>query len=428
MYTRLSKLTLFGTATALAALITVTGCKKDKDPAGNMKVSTVKAGAVDLNTATAATGVAVGDNIVITFDKAVSTTTATSANVMLTPDGGTATATNVTATGSTITVDPSANLDPGTDYTLSLGAGLKAADGGAFTARSIPFKTAGNAPVRIQQTAMKAFWDFRNRITDSLGTGTGVTQIGIAYGADRFGNANGAALFNGTTTIVEVPNAAGLITPSITNSFWVKIDSATGGHGHFPMGMNFFFGYEFEINRVGDFMKHGGGFAKSNSTSPDSLTYPDLGVRTNGMLDTANPEFVFAKNYGGGPALKALMSGKWAQITYTYNAASKLRTLYINGEKAVQANYNSAKPSRDLRRITGSMPKTVGAPGELSSTFAFGFAKGRDASFWEDPSTEFGQYSSPNANHLKGMLDDVRFWNVALTDAEVTQLYNIEKP
>ena len=80
-------------------------------------------------------------------------------------------------------------------------------------------------------------------------------------------------------------------------------------------------------------------------------------------------------------------------------------------------------PAGDSKLLVSGMKTQVAA--DLSTTWAFGFSKARDASFWED--TDFGAYSKPGANHFKGSIDDVRFFNAAMTRAEAIQLYNLEK-
>lgn len=422
MYTNLNKLSYYGAALSMAGMLFVTGCKKDDDNASNVTVSSIKSASTDLNGATPATNVGVGDDIVIVFSKNIDAATATSTNITLTPTGGTAAATTVTTSGATVTVNPTADLTAGTNYSLTIGNGVKASDGGAFTAKTVTFKTAGRAPVTAPQDGHQiGYWSFDNSSVNPIVGTLATTNTAATFGADRFGFANNAAVFNGTSSIIEVANGTTLISgPSHTMSIWAKVDT-TNTHGHFLMGANFFQGNQIEVDTKAAWFKDAGAFRKSGSNSVDSLVFGDIFFNGEGAVSGTT---TFNNNIGGANGVKGLLAAKWAHIVYTFDASSKKRTLYVNGVKECVVDFATA--TDQMKRVTSAGVNTT-TP-DFSTTFAFGFAKGRDAAFWEDPGTEFGQYSSPNANHFKGMLDDARFWDVALSEAEVLQLYNAEKP
>jgi Ca2+-binding RTX toxin-like protein/methionine-rich copper-binding protein CopC len=97
--------------------------------------------------ANGATGFAVGGNIAVTFNEPVTGVAATT--VVLTVNGSTANlGRTVTTAGNTLTIDPNANLLPGTTYRVSLNgtvagstAGLRNADGVRLVNTSFTFTT-----------------------------------------------------------------------------------------------------------------------------------------------------------------------------------------------------------------------------------------------------------------------------------------------
>lgn len=420
MYTQFSKWCRVGATLSMAALMLVSSCKDD-DEAGAVTVSMIMSGTTDLNGATPAANVGVSDDIKVTFSKEVDAATATSANFSLTPTGGTAVASTVSANGAVVTVNPTDDLLPGTNYSMTISANVKAKDGGAFVAKTITFKTAGRAPVTPPQSAaQRAYFNFDNAATSSVGTWT-VTNTATTFGPDRFGTANGAAVFNGTTSIIEVDNGAALVEgASHSISVWVKVDTSNT-HGHFVMGMSLWEGNHFEFDTKAAWFKNAAAFYKTTVGNQDSII---LGGDAffNGEGNTSN-QVVFNNNIGGATGVKNLFAGKWAHLVYTFNAATKERNMYVNGVKQYTIDYDQATDA-NLKKIVASGIKT-NLP-QHENKYAFGFSQSRNSTFMQGE--PWGDYSFPGANHFKGSLDDARFWGAALTDAEVTALYNAEKP
>jgi hypothetical protein len=182
------------------------------------------------------------------------------------------------------------------------------------------------------------------------------------------------------------------------------------------MGANFFRGQQYEIDGTGSWIKGAANFIYGG----DSTTTEDLFYNGSGSFN-GNGGWM-GHTFSAVKALKTVIPNKWVHVVHTYDAASRVRTMYINGERVMQSDFNLWPVGDSKRRVTG-MRSQVAA--DLSTTWAFGFSKGRDASFWSD--TDFGDYNKPTANHFKGQLDDVRFFNTAYTAADVTTLYNAEK-
>jgi hypothetical protein len=396
-------------------------CKKSDDGPSSLTVRTATTGGKDLAGAVSASGVGLTSNVVIRFSRDLDVATITSSSVSLSPDGSTAAVAGaLTAAGDSVIFNPTNDLTSGTKFNLVLASTIKAKDGGMFTAQTFTFTTFG--PVNVtppQASNQMAYYAFNGTFNDATGghnpNASGV--IATTFTADRKGNAGAAADFNGSTSLVEIPNGIDFYTASNTLTAWIKVDT-TSGHGLFVMGANFFKGFEIEVDGKAAWFKHGANFAYN--TSPDSVTFEDLFYNGEGKFNTNGGWMGHTFNTPGN--VKQLIAQKWVQIVQTYNAATRVRSLYLNGQLILQSDFNLWPAGEAKRRITGARTQ-VGT--DLSSTFAFGFAKGRDASYWAD--TDFGDYAKPGANHFKGQIDDVRFFNVPLSAVEVTTLYNAEK-
>lgn len=417
MQTSIFRPVMMGTALLAAGALSLVSCKKE-DEVGALTVSTATVGGRDIAGATAATGVGLTSNVVVRFNKALNASTATANSVTLTPTGGSAVAATVTAAGDSIVVNPTNDLLSGTRYTLTLSNALKANDGGSFTARNFTFTTFGPLNVTPPKVGNQiAFWAFDGTVNESQGRLNISGQEAITFGADRKNNAGAAAMFDGDRSIIEVANGTSLITPSNSLAFWIKLDT-NQTHGHFVMGANFFRGHQFEFTRNGEWFKSAANF--NFAASADSNTGEDLFYNANGQYNTTGGwmghTFKDTRN------LKQEVPDKWVHVVHTYDATTKIRTMYLNGQRVMASDFNLWPVGDSKRRVIGMRTQTAN---DLSTTWAFGFGKGRDASFWSD--TDFGDYNKPGANHFKGALDNVRFWNTAITADDVTTLYNAER-
>jgi hypothetical protein len=406
---------------AAASFSGLVSCKKSDSGPSAITVKTATTGGKDLAGATAATGVGLTSNVIIHFSRALNLTTVTSSSVTLTPDGSsTPFVGTLTAAGDSVVFDPTNDLTSGTKFNLVLAASIKALDGGTFAGQTFTFTTFGPVNITPPQAANQtAYFAFNGTYNDATGghnpTASGI--ISTAFTADRKGNAGAAADFNGSTSLVEVPNGTDLYSPSNTLSAWIRVDT-TSGHGLFVMGANFFKGYEIEVDGKGGWFKHGANFGYN--ASADSNTTEDIFYNGDGKYN-ANGGWM-GHTFKASGNVKQQIAQKWVQIVQTYDATSRVRSLYLNGSLVLQSDFNLWPVGDSKRRVQGARTQVAS---DLSKTFAFGFAKGRDASFWAD--TDFGDYAKPNANHFKGQIDDVRFFKVALSATEVQSLYNAEK-
>lgn len=405
---------LLATVIAATGLSGLFSCKKDEDNTVSIKSATT--GGKDLSGAIAATKVGLTSNVVVKFSKEIDVTTATAASVSITAAGITGSVlSTITAAGDSIVLNPKNDLLSGTKYTLSLAGTIKSKDGGTFNAKTFTFTTFGPANIVPPRAANQiAYYPFNGTFNDNTGAFTTSATVDAKFCVDRKGNLDASAEFNGTTTIIEIANGTNLITTSGTVSFWVKADT-TLRKGLFVMGANFFKGHLFEIAGNGEWIKSGANFVSGVDNTTEDLFY-----NANGLYNTTGgwQGHTFKKS----EVLKNVLPAKWAHVVHTYDAATKIRSLFINGELAMSSDFNLWPPNDSKLLVSAMRTQTAG---DLSTTWAFGFGKARDASFWTD--TDFGDYNKPGANHFKGDLDDVRFFNIAMTSAEAIELYNLEK-
>ncbi len=410
-----------------AAAFIMTSCSDDDSSPSALKISSAKSGSKNLYGTTSATDVPVDSTISVTFAREIDAATATSSTVML-KMGGTTVASVITASGSTIWINPNSALMTGTNYSIRF-MGVKAKDGGALSnTDSIAFKSYGAPSVTPPQaTNLLAYWNFNNTATEANNSTdyTTAATVDLTYGKDRFGYDNGAASFNGTTSIIEVNNGDKLLTPSNALSFWVYTDS-TGGHtqGHFPMGVGDLYGFFVELGMPGA-LKQTANFKKSDgSNSAQDMWYNGSGEDKDngGWIGWDYRLNINASAPGAANGVGALMLGKWTHVVFTYDAAAKIQLLYLNGVLSQRNNYANVPDAGGPNTFTGF---SWNANAEVTNKLAFGFNHDRASTHW---STEpWGGYTFPGANHFKGRLDDVRFWKAALTPAEITALYNSEK-
>lgn len=399
----------------LAFTLVFTSCKKDETTP--LTLSSMVAGSIDLNAATAPTNVPVSPTIVATFSTEIDPATAVSANITLTQDYDKA---NIPVTiavdGKKITITPSSTLGNGALYRLAVTAALKAKNGEFIKAFERTFTTEGT----FAPTGQIAYWSFEDNANDVVGnydpSASGV--IGITYTASRNAAAGKAATFNGTTSLIEIPNGDQLInTHDFTLAFWVKADSSK--HGQFVMGLAGWYGTQFEIAGDYTWCKLAAQYDFGDGTSgSEDLWFPGNGqTKDNGGWQG----WTFCKDLSTSGGVKGLLAAKWAHVVCTYNSATKVGTMYINGEKMKEQDFN-LWPSGDKKKGVVGL-KYAGAA--LNNTFVFGFIQDKTSPTIGD---SWADYNVTTNNHFKGQLDDVRVFHKALSASEISLIYNSEKP
>jgi hypothetical protein len=407
---------LFGSLfIAIALLMGVISCKKKSDST-TFTLSTLVAemlgGNIDLNGATSPNNVPANPTIVATFSVAVNPASVTNAITLVRDYDTKNIDLTVTVSGSTITIVPVAGLGNGTLYSLNFTGAITSTDGQALAALKRTFTTVGtfvpDGMVAYYSTAV----DVLNHYNPMVG---GV--IDLTYAASYSAAAGMSAKFNGTSTLIRIPKGDSLMLANdFTIAFWIFADT-TSRKGQFTMGVAGWYGFQFEIFGAYDGCKLAAQYAFEDGTSgSEDLWFAGDGVtKDNGGWKG----WTFCKDLKTSGGVKFLLGSKWAYVTCRYKSDTKLATMYINGEKMKEQDYNLYDPPKTT--ITGL--KYNGAVG--NNTFVFGFIQDKENPTIADP---WAQYENPANNHFKGQLDNVRIFHKALTEKEIQMMYDSEKP
>jgi len=421
------KIVILSALFAVLALVAINSCKKSSPTA--LEVGTIMIGTIDLNGAVAPTNVPVNPVITATFTTDVDPATATSGNITITQEyDGSSIPLTFSVSGAVVTITPQPPLANGSLYTLNISSGLKATNGEALTAINRLFTTLG----AFLPSGAVAYWNFDGNADDQMGvynpSTDGVTDI--AYVTGRNGASGQAAQFNGTTSLIQIPDGDVLENSAdFSLSFWMK-DDTTAKRDQFVLGLAAWHGFQFEYNSniygTGDAAqigqcKLGATYSISDGTSAsEDLWLDGLGLtKDNGGWQG----WTFSKNLvaSGGTGVNGLLAQKWAHIVCTYDHATKLATMYINGEKMKQFDFN-LYPSTDSRiNATGMI--YAGTPG--NNSLVFGFIQDK-----VDPTVpdSWADYNDPANGHFQGLLDDVAIYHSVLSQNLITQMYNSGKP
>jgi hypothetical protein len=412
---------------AMILVVGVSSCKKSTSSVTSFGLASLKAGSIDLNGGTPPTTVPTSPTITAVFTVGVNPTTATTATITLVQGYDTTNIVlSVVVSGATITITPTPPLAGGALYTLKFKAGLQSTDGQVVGAFSRSFTTIGT----FVPAGAIAYWNFEGNANDQIGAYSPLSPaniIALTYAASRSAAAGQAAAFNGSTTLIEIPNGDVLMnTSDFSLSFWIKEDSA-GRKDQFTMGLAGWNGLQFEINNNGNGGLGECKLAVQYSLSDGTTASQDLwfnGADTNSYNGNGGWQgWTFAKDLQshGGTGVNGLLAEKWANVVCTYNATTKIGTMYINGEKMKEQDFNLYGTTHPLYKATGL--KYAGNPG--NNSFVFGFIQDK-----VDPTIPdaWAQYGDPNNNHFKGWLDDVRVFHKVITPNEILLMYNSEKP
>lgn len=404
---------------------TINSCKKDSSTTA-LSLGTLVAGSIDLNGATSASTVPVTPTITATFTTDIDATTAIAANITLTEDyDSKSIPLTITVSGKIVTIVPDSTLANGALYKLAITSGLKATNGQAITALNRTFTTTGT----FVPAGQIAYFSFDGNANDQVGSYSPTSTsnvIDITYSTARSTAAGQTATFNGSTSLIEIPNGDVLMnTTNFTLSFWVYEDS-TGRTDQFVMGIAGWYGMQFEINNTGNSGLGECKLAAQYSLSTGSSTSQDLwfnGAATNSTKDNGGWKgYTFCKDLTtSGTGVNGLLAKKWAQVICTYDGTTKVGTIYINGEEMKAQDFTLYGTDNSIYYATGL--KFAG--NALNNNLALGFIQDKNSPTITD---SWADYTVTTNNHFKGQLDDVRIFHKVLTTTEITLMYNSEKP
>ena len=417
-----NKIVFFASMLIMAGLIVAAaGCKKEDDKTTFALLSLVS-GSIDMNGATPPSDIPAEPTITAVFSVGVKASSINSNTITLVRDYDQVSIDltfNISAE-STVTIVPDENLGNGSLYKLSFTSGIQSTDGQSLGALDRSFTTEG----AFVPSGQKAYWNFEDNADDQVGTLNPAANgiIDITYVESYNATAGKCASFNGTSSIIEIPNGDQLTnTANFTIAMWVKTNS--DGHvnadgnpkGHFVLGLGAFKGFQFEI--PGDYGSCK--LAASYELSDGTAAGQDLWFNGDGIYN-ANGGYVgftFTKDLTGSGGVAALLQDKWAHIVCTYDGATKIGTMYINGEKMKSQDFNLYDNA-----LANAVGLTWDGDGvEVVNDLALGFVQSRAGTLWDNE--PWGGYDFPTANHFGGLLDDLAVYHRVLTQQEISLMY-----
>ncbi len=393
---KLFKLNLFAIAGIfLMATIAVQSCKKDKStptPSGP-SVTGVSTGASDT----------VGKAYTLTINGANltgATVTTTAAGVAL--SGITATANTITGT---ITVSSTATVGAIT-LTITTATGTTTT---TVTIVAIPLLGNYASSDSVASANLIAYWPFEGNANDIKGgltaTVTGTPTYTTGVRGQAYQGATGA--YATLTPAGTLPSQLG----SYTVSYWYYLPAQPDTNT--TQGVFFYSG----STQQGELVNEIEAPANKNLAGDSVRIHPgfiDIG-------DAPNYEYFIPETFDTGAI------GKWVFFTVTYNGGTSTYLTYQNGQ--ITGANTAFSPPVPMNPSNNPYPASYNSPNLLytdgSKATPLGNLKFTDApgyfTIGSWPDGLFGQ-SSVKANFL-GKLDELRLYNKALTQPEVTGLF-----
>lgn len=242
----------------------------------------------------------------------------------------------------------------------------------------------------IASSSLMAYWKFNGNTNDSSGNGhKGTLEAGPAGLAavplgvpnltnDRFGNANSAYHFAGGGNI-DVPYSPALNPKAMSISLWERQDTA-GRTDHradcYMLGLNRWNGWKFQMQP----------------------TRPFFTVRTDTSIydRDAALDITIGTTTGSGP---------WHHLVVTYDGVST-EVFYVDGV------------------VVKTWTNLVGAIKVFTPTVDLSIGTDLPNSAYTATDDGTGRYFVAWGGYWTGDLDDIMIYNVPLTAAQVTQVYN----
>ncbi|MEP0263985.1 LamG-like jellyroll fold domain-containing protein [Dokdonia sp.] len=209
-------------------------------------------------------------------------------------------------------------------------------------------------------------YTFNNTYLDTTENGYDATNFGTTFTEDRFGNANGALLFDGINDYINLPNIEALKPDlPVSFSFWIRYDSEN------PNDRDVFnTSFEEDVN---------------------------TGIYFNSQQSTGN----FAISYGDGADSYTPSSRR------TYVSNTQINTGFWHHIAITVSSQNDMKIYIDCNELGGEYS---GSGGELQYSSSPGTIGRHDR-----------QLVVP-ANYFKGAIDNFRYWNRELSQDDITFL------
>lgn len=217
-----------------------------------------------------------------------------------------------------------------------------------------------------------------NNLDGTFKTGSTLWGAGVpTWSTDRYGNANKALYFNAGGN-VEVAYNAKLNASTMTISLWMKQDvNSPILNNQYMVAMNRWNGYKLNMQ---DAPK---AFMTVKADNAGGISYYDR--------DNDSP---------------VLAQGSWYHVVVSFGGGRM--KFYVNGVLV-----------KDWDNTPGTAVSLSSAPINLTI--------GQDLPTDKYSEVE-GDFYGAWGGYFKGLMDEIRIYNTVLTNAQVTTLYNVEKP
>ncbi len=438
-------------------LVYLTSCKKDDPVPPTFTLTTLTADGIDLAGLTSAVNVPEAAVITAVFSSEVDATTASKTNFKITnTDDNTDADYAVSASGNTVTMTPTTQWDPGSQYSIALSTAIAGTNGANYSGNTLTFRTSGIFVPQKEAQALYINFD-ESSMEDATGNNS-ISSVGTAlFTDDRRGTANSAAFFDGNGNLIEIAPDGSLINGTITISYWFKTDLADydGGDGtgkpqtRFLLGLGVEKGYFLEVGRRSKdptsdgfneiFLKYATNHVNIGTNAgavPKATAWSEINSQINVNFDPgmeqsgwsfAIPELT--EDPPNRDYVREQIMGKWTHLVMVIDPTTQSKTFYVNGIKWAAFQWISSGKDWLFSDLSLKTENNDGSPIEgIEGSLALGFAgsSANTATGWADYNKTL-EAAAEGKKFYKGAIDQLRIFTVALNDAEVAMIYENEK-
>ena len=224
---------------------------------------------------------------------------------------------------------------------------------------------AQNVPAYVPTNGLAGWWGFNGNAQDGSGNGNNGTVFGASLATDRFGNPNQSYSFDGFNDRIRIPHSSNFLNDTGSISLWMNVSQLPSLNDNQDCLFGKGWGYpQFLFRNDGKVY-----IQVTNTTS--STSFVSIGTQT------------------------TMQTNQWKHIVATYEGP-KL-SLYVNG-------------------VLNNSQVVSLSPGYVAFC---------NSEFWMGGFRHLNScMPNDSVQFFNGRIDDVGFWNRALTTQEITNLYN----
>lgn len=198
----------------------------------------------------------------------------------------------------------------------------------------------------------------------------------------------GKAVYLNNGAHLEVPYSASFLPASISISAWIKND-VQGWENNCIVSQNYWWGYKFATQAQGK-----------------PLFTERINVST-------------VQDYDAASGIVTPLV--WTHVVVSLNSSAKTLSFYMDG-----VNVQTYTELDNVGALTQTLSFVDGANTYTAQPFLIGsFANDAEIALHPD---NFSWINTANVGSFKGAIDELKVYNIALTDGQVAKLYNDEKP